>query len=183
MPLSLLGAAVLVSLLLTALGFGPAAAARADLVETITNERPEAKVATYLRATAAGDEMAAAALWEIPDWLARQEVGPLLASRRADVTREVASLRLSGSAHPLGIEWWRTCCEPGVIDNAREAGLARIYASLSRPDDARVRYYVFDVLTRGGAYWGGAMGYQPREWMLVDVYPMGEQPLVWRWTP
>ena len=183
MPLSLLGAAVLVSLLLTALGLGPAAAARADLVETITNERPEAKVAAYLRATAAGDERGAAALWEIPDWLARQDVGPVLAARRSAVTREMASLQLVGSAQPIGIQWWRTCCEPGVIERQREAGFARIYVSLSRPDDARVWYYVLDVVTRGGAYWGVAMGYQPREWMLVDVYPMGEKPLFWQWTP
>lgn len=182
MALPLLGVAVLAFLFLTALGIGPAAAARADLVETVTNERPEARVAAYLRATAAGDEAAARSVWEVPDWLARQDVGPRMAERRAAVTRELASLRLEWNGNPVGIQWWRTCCEPGVIANPREAGFARVYVSLSRPEDQRVWLYVLDVVTRGGAYWGGAMGYQPREWMLVDVYPASEQPLYWTWA-
>ncbi len=181
--LSLFGALALAFLVLTALGLGPAAAARADIIEAVTNERPEAKVADYLRATAAGDEAKAATLWEIPDWLARQDVGPRLAERRASTTRELASLRLAWSGKPVDIQWWRTCCEPGVIERPREAGFARVYVSLSRPDDQRVWSYVLDVVTRGGAYWGAAMGYQPRQWMLVDVYPSSEQPLFWTWAP
>lgn len=175
----LLGGVLVVAFLLLdqATGF------RADLVEAVTNERPEAKVDAFLRATAAGDETAALAVWEIPDWLARQDVGPRMAERRAAVTRDLASLRLEWSGQPTGIQWWRTCCEPGVIESSREAGFARIYVSLSRPDDQRTWFYVLDVVTRGGAYWGGATGYQPRQWMLVDVYPTSEQPLFWRWAP
>jgi hypothetical protein len=175
-----LGVFAFLFLVLTALGLGPAAAARADVIESIRNERPEAKVEAYLRATAAGDEPAASAVWEIPDWLARQDVGPRLLERRGAVTRELATLGLGGRFTTLDVEWWRSCCEPGVIEDSREAGFARVYVSLTKPEDARLWTYVLDVVTRGGAYWGGAMGYPPREWMLVDVYRMGEQPLYWR---
>jgi hypothetical protein len=181
--LTLLIVGALAFLGLTALGVGPAASTRADVVERVTNERPEAKVSAYLRATAAGDEATAASLWEVPDWLARQEVGPRMAERRTAVTRELASLRLEWKGQPAEIQWWRTCCEPGVIESPRDAGFARVHVSLTRPDDQRVWSYTLDVVTRDGAYWGGAMGYQPRQWMLVDVYPTSEQPLYWRWTP
>jgi hypothetical protein len=177
-----LGVFLLLGLLLTGLGLGPAAAARADLIETVTNERPEARIADYLRATAAGDEAAALAVWEMPDWLARQDVGPKMAERRSAVTGELAALRLGATANTLDVEWWRTCCEPGVIENPRAAGFARVHVTLSRPEDARLWVYVFDVATRGGAYWGEAMGYPPREWMILDVYPMREQPLYWTYS-
>jgi len=39
--------------------------------------------------------------------------------------------------------------------------------------------YVFDVFVRGNTYWGAAMGYPPREWLLRDVYPDGQAPLFW----
>ncbi len=180
--LSLLGGA-LALLALSALGLGPAAAARADMIEWATNERPEAKVDAYHRATAGGDQTAALALWEIPDWLARQDVGPQMADRRTAVTRELASLRLGWDGKPIDVQWWSTCCEAHVIEHPREAGFARVYVSLTRPDEQRVWLYVLDVVTRGGAYWGGASGYQPRQWMLVDVYPQSEQPLFWTWKP
>jgi hypothetical protein len=175
-----LGVVAALGLLSFVAGIGPASAARADLIEAIRNEPPEAKVEAYLRATAAGDDDAALAVWELPDWLARQEAGARMAERRTSVTRQLASLRLGERASTLDVEWWRSCCEPGVVESPREAGFARVSVSLTQPEDARLWIYVFDVVTRGGAYWGGTLDYPPREWMLVDVYRMGDEPLYWR---
>ena len=174
-----IGVLALLALSSFILGIGPASAARADLIETVRNETPQAKVEAFLRATAAGDEAAALAAWEYPDWLARQDRGPALGERRAAVTRNLTELRLGGRVFERGIEWWRSCCEPGVIENSREAGFARIHVTLSREEDSRGWFYFFDVVTRGGAYWGGAMDYPPREWAIVDVYPMSEKPIFW----
>jgi len=44
----------------------------------------------------------------------------------------------------------------------------------------RPSLYTFDLFTRGGAYWGGAMGYPARQWALRDVYPAADEPLFWR---
>jgi len=40
--------------------------------------------------------------------------------------------------------------------------------------------YVFDVFHRDGSYWGAAMGYPRRHWVLRDVYLRDEEPLFWR---
>jgi hypothetical protein len=77
------------------------------------------------------------------------------------------------------VEWWRTCCEPGSIDDSREAGAARILVAISGESKPRALYR-FDVVVPGG-YWGNATGYPVRQWTVVNVYPAGAAPLVWTW--
>jgi hypothetical protein len=134
---------------------------------------PESRVQAYLEATARGDEGAALGVWQtcctpiqIQD----------LEARRVSLTRELAAAGAGQQFRIEFIEWWRTCCEPGIINDPRNAGRARIFVSTS--DRAGAKHeLVFEVLTRDGAYQGAAAGYPRHDWTLREVYPRGEQSL------
>lgn len=152
-------------------------------VERIMNETPEAKVAAYFGAVMKGDERKALAIWQLPEWEAWEasKAARPLSERRENVTKELLARGIK-DYDILDIEWWRTCCEPGVIDNPREAGGARISVQLTSRDNAK-HVYILDVFHRETSYWGGAVGYLPRYWVLRDVYPSGQKPLFWTWEP
>lgn len=132
---------------------------------------PEDRVAAYLEATARGDEAAALSVWQM--WTCCTP-RPELEARRADLTRELASLR-AGQAFSIGtVEWWRTCCEPGIIKDPSGAGRARIFVRTA--DQAgRDHDLVFEVWVKDGAWWGDAGGQTRRDWTLREVYRRGER--------
>ncbi|MFQ5885997.1 MAG: hypothetical protein ACE5II_02040, partial [Anaerolineae bacterium] len=143
------------------------------LVERVIGETPQAKVSSYLALVARGDRDEALALWPASEW-----PGPEYEERRHSATAELEALGPELSHRVLEIEWWGTCCEPHIITNSREAGFARLWVEVSGGDEAR--RYVFDVFTRFG-YGGRMEGYPVRRWQILDVYPVGEEPLYWRW--
>ena len=147
--------------------FGPAN----RIVEQISGETPQAKVASYLALVAREDQDEALALWP-----ASERLGPEYEARRHSVTTELEELGPELSHRVVKIEWWSTCCEPHVITDTRGAGFARLWVEVSGGDEPR--QYVFDVFVPGG-YWGWMEGYPARHWEIVDVYPAGEEPLVW----
>jgi hypothetical protein len=154
---------------------------RATIQELIRGETPEARVAAYVQAIVRGDEEAALAAWEVRTEEAPEGRSALLNERRQEVTRELLAAGLDPDYTILGIEWWSTCCEPGVTDDPRNAGGARITVQFLGQDGWPL-LYLFDVFNRGGSYWGAAAGYPPRSWALYDVYPQGDEPLFWRWV-
>lgn len=101
---------------------------------------------------------------------------PDLEARRVSLTRELAAAGAGQRFRIEFIEWWRTCCEPGIINDPRNAGRARIFVSTSDRAGAK-RELIFEVLTKDGAYWGDAAGYPQHDWTLREVYPRGEQSL------
>jgi len=153
----------------------------ATVVERIRGESPQAKVAAYVHAVAWGDEEAAFAVWELPDWGERDAGFVALRERRQQVTDTLIAAGINPTFTVLHIEWWGTCCEPRVISDPHEAGGARLRVKLL-PNDGPPLVYIFDVFVRGGAYWGGAANYPPRRWVLRDVYPQDQSPLFWRWV-
>ncbi len=182
-------ALLLSGLLLLAFGLGvavgtgqPPAALFATVVENATGETPQAKIGVYMRAIYRGDQRAALAAWELPDWKMPDEQAGALAARREPVTRELMAGRLAPTYQLLSVQWWGTCCEPRVIRDSREAGGARVDVQFLDPSGAPV-VYRFDLFTRGGAYWGAAEGYPARQWVLRDVYLASEEPVYWRIVP
>ncbi len=162
-----------------ALRLGLGNPALTTFIEKIMNETLEVKVAAYFGAVIEGDERKALAIWQLPDWEGWEssEAAPLLSERRESVTKELIVMGIKGF-DILSIEWWRTCCEPGVIDLPREAGGARIRVQLTSRDNAKC-VYILDVFHRETSYWGKAGGYLPRHWVLRDVYPSDQKPLFW----
>ncbi len=163
--------------LMIGLGQGPEAF-YATAVETLTGETPEAKIGAYVQAVLRGNEQGALATWELlnPDPMpARAEQ---LSARREAVTRELVSAHFQRDYRILNIQWWGTCCEPRVINSPRDAGGARVTVQFL-DDKGLPSLYVFDVFTRGGAYWADALGYPPRQWVLRDVYRFDDKPLYW----
>jgi hypothetical protein len=160
---------------LTILGPSAGCGVGSRLIELAKGQTPRARIAHYMTAVARGDRQRALALWA------------LLGSSNADLQARRESVTDDLLAHGSDLEyrildtvWWRTCCEPDVIDDPDEAGGARVRVAVSsqgRPE----RIYIFDVLVPGG-YWGAAMGHPVRRWAIVDVYPEGEAPLIWPWS-
>ena len=145
-----------------------------QIVEQILGETPTAKVAGYLDAIAKGDRQAALARWSLAD-----SSGADLKARRESVTDALLACGPRLGYRILGVEWWRTCCEPGVIDDPDEAGGARVRVAVGGEDRPEA-VYMFDLIVPGG-YWGDAAGNPVRRWVIMDVYPEGAAPLVWTW--
>jgi len=152
---------------------------RLVLLERITGNTPEARVKTYVRAMLRGDAETAQEAWELPTWELPSGRSAALAERRESVTRELIAADLQDDFLILDTQWWRTCCEPGVICDSRNAGGARVSVQFLDQQGLPVTY-IFDVFHRDGSYWGAAMGYPRRHWVLRDVYPREQEPLFWR---
>jgi hypothetical protein len=160
--------------MLALLGQNTSCSSSHRLVEQVLGQTPGAQIASYLAAIAEGDRQRALALWpvaETPD--------AALAARRASITNELLAYSPRLEHRILDVVWWRTCCEPGVIDDPGEAGGARVRVTVSGGNQLAA-VYVFDLLVPGG-YWGAAAGYPVRHWDIVDIYPEGAAPLVWIW--
>ncbi|HIC94207.1 MAG TPA: MBL fold metallo-hydrolase, partial [Anaerolineae bacterium] len=138
-------------------------------IEQVMGETPQAKVGAFLDVLRRGDQAAALTMWP-----PNERLGPEFEERRHAVTRELSALGSELSYSILDIEWWRTCCEPGVIENPHDAGFARLRVAVGET------VYIFDVLARMG-YWGELEGYPVRRWRIIDVYPEGEAHLAFPW--
>ena len=152
---------------------------RLALLDRITGNTPEARIKGYVQAMLRGDEEAALAAWQLPSWELPNGRSTAIAERRQAMTRELIAADLQDDFLILDTQWWRTCCEPGVICDSLNAGGARIPVQFMDQQGLPVTY-VFDVFHRDGPYWGAAMGYPPRHWVLRDVYLRDEEPLFWR---
>jgi hypothetical protein len=134
-------------------------------------DSPDRHVARYLGATARGDENAAMNEWSVyvsaKD--ARFHAPDQLVARRLDLTTELAANRVGRTYTLTSTEWWRTCCEPGLIGDPRNAGLARIHVTTSGADGKPYRL-VFEVWVKDLAWWGDAGGEWLHDWRLYEVH-------------
>jgi hypothetical protein len=132
---------------------------------------PEREVARYLAATSAGNEQEALDAW--PAFVGGIHPRPALLARRAEVTHELASIRVGRGYRVTSTEWWRTCCEPGRIDDPRNAGLARMHVT-AMDADGKEHKLVFSVFVEKIAWWGDAAGERVKKWRLYEVHREGE---------
>ena len=160
-------------LLLAVVGPSASCGGTHQLVERLLARTPQVQVERFLGAIARGDRQAALDLW----W-PQGASDEALEARREAMTDALLAYGADLKYQVLEIEWWRACCEPGIIDDPGQAGAARFRVALRSGDIEAV--YHFDVLVPGG-YWGDAAGNPVRTWVLADVYPEGEAPLVWTW--
>jgi hypothetical protein len=151
-----------------ALGIAGAVAILAAIVVIVRPfDTPQRQVDAYLAATAAGDEAAALRAWAV--FTGGIHPLPALLARRTELTAELAAKRV-GTTHTIrSIEWWRTCCEPGPIDDLRNAGLARVHVTASDPNGASYEL-VFEVFVKKVNWSGDAGGDTVRDWTLYEVH-------------
>jgi len=118
-------------------------------------DAPERRVADYLAATASGDEQRALGAWAVFAG-GIHPLAPLL-TRRTSLTHELAAGHVGQHYTIRSVEWWRTCCEPGPIDDKGNAGLARVHVTTT---DANAQSYqlVFEVFVKKLTWWGDAGG-------------------------
>ena len=158
---------------LAVLGLNVSCSPAHHLLEQALGRTPENEIDGYLEAIARGDRGAALELWQEP---ARD--AHVLLNRRDSVTGALLARRDGLQYRILDVTWWRTCCEPAVIEDAAQAGGARIRVAIDGGGEPET-VYLFDLLVPGG-YWGSAAGNPVREWAIVDVYPEGRVPLAWQ---
>ncbi len=152
-------------------------------VERLTFARsPEQAVARYAERVLRGDAAGARAAWIAPAVRPQPEWIDALNHRRERVTTEL-SVAPATSYRIVGIEWWRTCCEPGLAERPEYAGVARVRVAFESPT-APPREYYFDVRKDPACCIPGDPfeGLQLRYWTLLDVYPTTKLPLQFTWV-
>ena len=160
--------------LLIIFGPGIGSGTGSRLVEWATGQTPQAQIVRYLDAVAAGNRLAALSRWPMAE-----PADPILEARRTSVTNDLLAFGPGLHYQITEVVWWRTCCEPGIVDDPGQAGAARFQVAIrgkSRPE----KVYTFDLLVPGG-YWGQATPYPVRRWDIVDIYPKEQAPLAWVW--
>jgi hypothetical protein len=158
---------------------------KARVAEFVRGETPAAHIRSFIVALERDDLERAEECWVLPDWELAAGRSDDLAERRQRIIRDLSAGELDLTSYTiLDIEWWSTCCMPGVTDSPRDAGGARARVQFLDAAGSPV-HYAFDLFTLGGAYWGAATGWPARRWALRDVYEVGEEPLFWRmvWEP
>ncbi|MFZ5878554.1 MAG: hypothetical protein ACOY0R_04230 [Chloroflexota bacterium] len=146
------------------------------LLEKATASLPQSTIAAFVQSIVHNDKAAALKLWEVYDDPTSEQQRALM-KRREKVISDLLSAKIEPEYMVLHIEWWSTCCEPGVINDSRSAGGARIHVQFL-DNNGKPMLYIFDVFTRE-PYWGSAEGYQPRDWVIRDVYPYDQDPMYW----
>lgn len=134
-------------------------------------DTPERQVDAFLAATATGDEARALDAWKV--FTGGIHPLPALVARRSELTRELAANRVGTTRTIRSIEWWRTCCEPGPIDDPANAGLARVHVSATDPSGASWEL-VFEVFVKKLTWSGDAGGETVRDWTLYEVHREAE---------
>ena len=167
-----IGLTLLALAALAVLGLNASCSPAHHLLEQALGRTPQHQIAGYLAAIARGDRPGALELWPV----AATHDGGLM-GRRDSVTDALLAYGPSLDYQTLDTVWWRTCCEPAVIDDAAQAGGARVRVTVSSGQGSETTY-IFDLLVPGG-YWGDAAGNPLRDWVIVDVYAEGMQPLAW----
>jgi len=167
-----MGFTVLALTALAVIGLNASCSPAYQLLEQALGRTPQREIAGYLEATARGNRSAALAFWLEPPPESHD-----LQGRRDSVTDTLIALGPRIDHRVLDVTWWRTCCEPAVIDDPAQAGGARVRVAIGSGVGAEATY-VFDLLVPGG-YWGDAAGNPLRDWAIVDIYPEGMQPLAW----
>ena len=155
-------------------GLGDQVLARTQMVvEQALGDTPQAEVSAYFGAINRGSPDAALGLWQDSP-----QLGETFGARRRGTTEELLAWAPSLEFTVQDVEWWRTCCEPGLAD-PQDAGLARMTVEVMLQQGETCSYTI-DVGTVE-PYWGRAGGNPVRRWEIWDIYPAGSAPLVFRW--
>jgi hypothetical protein len=144
-------------------------------------QSPEQAVALYADRVVRGETDGALGAWTPSMARRQQEWNDAYQRRREIVTRELTTARPSGY-RVVGVELWRTCCEPGIAEKPEYAGLARLRVAFEVPSGPRE--YFFDVRKDPSCCMPGDPfeSMQFRYWTLIDVYPTTKLPLQFTWV-
>ena len=134
-------------------------------------DTPERRVATYLSATSSGNESAALDSW-VP-YPGTVLISDELRARRTDLTHELTASHVGRTYAIRSVDWWRTCCEPGLINDERNAGLARMHV-VAADQAGNEQRLVFEVWVKKLTWWGDAAGETVKDWTLYEVHREGE---------
>jgi hypothetical protein len=144
-------------------------------------QTPEQAVALYAERVMRGDMRGALAAWALTK-RPQQEWIDAFARRRDVVTSDLTG-GPPARYRVVGVELWRTCCEPGLAERPEYAGLARVRVTFEGGAGAPREYY-FDVRRDPSCCMFGdpLEDLQLRYWTLVDVYPTTKLPLDFPWV-
>jgi len=147
------------------------------ILEQPTVNQPITKIDDFIKAIIRLDSFSAIELWEISDDALSVSHSDLV-RRREEVVSKLISETINPDYKIIYVEWWKTCCDPGVTNDSRSAGGARINIQFIGSNGNPISY-IFDVFAREQPYWGKAESYQPRDWVIRDIYPNGQNPMYW----
>ena len=140
---------------------------------------PEQTVRRYMEQVMRSDPSGALSLWEARTFSGFADRTAALNRRRDLVTAELIGARPT-TFRVVGIELWRTCCEPGLAEKPEYAGLARIHVAMELQDG--VRDYFFDVRREPDCCIDNPFDLRPHSWVLRDAYPATKLPIDLPWV-
>jgi hypothetical protein len=141
--------------------------------EPTLGHTPQPKISGFMAAVNRGDKSAVFDYWEIG-----ASPSDAMRARRETIVNELLQLEDEMMYRIMRVEWWRTCCEPGIVHEFMDAGGSRYSVQIYNTNGWSTTY-TFDVFVEGLVYFGAAEGYLPRHWLIRDVYPAGVEPLYW----
>jgi hypothetical protein len=145
-------------------------------------QSPEQAVARFAERVMTRDTAGALAVWNAPMARPQQDWIDAFSRRRAMVTSDLSATPLTGY-RVVGVELWRTCCEPGLAERPEWAGMARVRVAFDSLSEPPAEYY-FDVRRDPSCCMFGDPfeDVQLRYWTLLDVYPTTKLPLQFTWV-
>jgi len=133
-------------------------------------DTPDRRVAAYLSATGSGNEVAALEAW-VP-YPGTVLISDELRAQRTELTRGLTTLRVGRTYAIRSVDWWRTCCEPAIVDGPGNAGLARMHV-IATDQTGNEHRLVFEVWVKKLVWWGDAAGETVKDWTLYEVHREG----------
>ncbi|MDX9956465.1 MAG: hypothetical protein RBT75_20380, partial [Anaerolineae bacterium] len=100
------------------------------LLQDADLREPQARIDAFVQALLREDAAAATELWEVTETWAERGMD----DRRAAVISSLLQAKVDADYRINEVEWWRTCCEPGVTCDSRGAGGARITVQFMQGD-------------------------------------------------
>lgn len=135
---------------------------------------PEDKISTYLQAIAKKDKETADSSWYIFDNAYDENQIQLLKSRREQITHQLLDAEILPDYSISWLEGWAGGSAERT--NIGSAWLNRFTVQLVTHKGEKLKY-IFDVANKE---YDTVPDYYHRDWVIVDVYPDGEQPYFWK---
>lgn len=130
----------------------------------------EDKISAFINAIADGDQAQALAEWYLSDF-DDEKKKQLLEVRKEEIIANLLAAKIQPKYDLIAEEGW-VGNKNYPITSIEWAWLARIKVNLT-DGNGTVSPYIFDIVNRS---YDTVQDYYMRDWVVVDVYPEGEQP-------
>lgn len=118
-------------------------------------------ISGFMAAVDRGDKSAVFDYWEIG-----ASLSDAMRARPETIVNELLQSEDEMMYRIMRVEWWRTCCEPGIVHEFMDAGGSRYSVQIYNSNGWSTTY-TFDVFVEGLVYFGAANGWDSLRFLAV----------------